>query len=140
MEVDINWLAVVLAAVSSMVVGSVWYAKGVFGSSWMKLVNLSDKQMKEWAPSALAIAFISSLVMAYVLAHVSFLSNSYFGNSFMQDALTTAFWMWLGFQALRGLMHDAFEHRPRKLSYLNMGNDFVTIMVMGLIIGWLGVS
>lgn len=138
MSVDVNWLAVVLATVSSMVVGGIWYAEGVFGKVWRGLADLDKKKMDSAAPRALTIAVMSSFVMAYVLAHVTFLSHSFFGNSFLQDALMTAFWMWLGFQGVRVVMHDAFEQRRKKLTLINMGNDFVTIMVMGLIIGLMG--
>ena len=39
----------------------------------------------------------------------------------------------------RQITHDAFEGRPVKLTVLNIGNEFVTIMVMGLVIGLFGV-
>jgi hypothetical protein len=53
----------------------------------------------------------------------------------LQDALSTAFWVWLGFTATRFITHDAFEMRPKKLTLLNISHEFVTFMVMGLIIG-----
>ncbi len=37
------WLAVVLAAVSSMVVGFIWYAKPVFGNRWMRLSGIKEE-------------------------------------------------------------------------------------------------
>lgn len=139
MDVEVNYLAVLLAAVSSMIVGMIWYAKPVFGGEWQKLVKLSDKDMKDWAPFALVVAFVSSLVMAYVLAHVTYLSNVFFGNSFLQDALTTGLWLWLGFMGIRLFMHDQFERRRKKLSVINAGNELVTIMVMALIIGLMNI-
>jgi len=138
MDVDISWLAVVLAAVSSMVVGMVWYARSLFGNAWISLAKLDKRVLEKANGTALIVAFISSLVMAYVLAHVTFLSHAYFDNSFLQDAVTTAFWMWLGFVGLRVLMHDAFEGRRKKLTMINAGNELVTIMIMGLIIGLMG--
>lgn len=140
MNVEVNYLAVVLAMLSSMVVGSVWYARSVFGNMWIKLakIDMSKGDAKDvWKP--IATTAVVSLITAYVLAHVAFLSNNYFGNSFLQDSLTTAFWMWLGFTAARFITHDAFEGRRKKLTLINIGNEFVTIMVMGLIIGLLGV-
>lgn len=71
------------------------------------------------------------------MAHVTFLSNAYFGNSYLHDALTTAFWVWLGFTAVRVLTHDLFENRPHKLTLLTVGHELVTFLVMGLIIGLL---
>lgn len=138
MEVQVNLLAVVLAMVSSMVVGMVWYAKPVFGTRWMKLVNMNDKKAKEGSTKAIGLTVVASLITAYVLAHVTYLSNSYFANSFLQDALTTAFWLWLGFVAARFITHDAFEQRPTELTVMNVVHEFVTIMIMGLVIGLIG--
>ncbi len=138
MDVEVNMLGVLLAAVSSMVVGSIWYAKGVFGAKWMKMVGMTDEKAKQGAVKAMSLTFVASLVTAYVLAHVAYLSNQYFGNDFMQDAVTTAFWLWLGFTAARMLTHDLFEGRQTKLTVMNLGNELVTLLVMGAVLGWVG--
>jgi len=137
MEVQINVWAVLLATASSMVVGSIWYAQAVFGKEWMRLANVKTPSSQDmWKP--LATTLIVSLITAYVLAHVSFIANEYFGNSFLQDAVTTSLWLWLGLTAARFITHDAFEGRRKKLTLINIGNEFVTILVMGLIIGLFG--
>lgn len=136
-DVQINMWAVLLATASSMVVGGVWYAKSVFGRQWQKLAGLTDKQMGQDAAMGLSIAVVAGFITAYVLAHVTYLSNSFFQNSFMQDALSTGFWMWLGFQATVIIVHNTFEQRRKKLTLMTIANQFVTIMVMAVIIGWL---
>lgn len=138
MDVQVNIWAVLLATVSSMVVGSIWYAKPVFGTVWGKLVKLDEKQMQKGAMKAMSQALIAGLITAYVLAHVTYLSNYFFGGSFMSNALTTAFWVWLGFAATTIVTHNAFEQKPPKLTLLAVGNQLVTLLVMGAIIGWLG--
>jgi hypothetical protein len=139
MNVEVNWLAVILATASSMVVGSIWYARSVFGDMWIKLTKQDEKKMGEGAGPAIAVTLVVSLITAYVLAHVAFLSHKYFNNSFFVDAVSTAFWVWLGFTAARMVTHDAFERRPVKLTVLNAAHELVTLVVMGAIIGWLGV-
>lgn len=139
MEVQINYLAVILAMASSMIVGSIWYARGVLGNQWIKLAKIDIKKDRGSVAKPIAITVVVSLVTAYVLAHVAYLSNQFFDNSFLQDTLTTAFWLWLGLIAARFITHDAFEGRPAKLTVINLGNEFVTIMIMGLIIGFIGV-
>ena len=141
MEVDVNYLAVLLAGVSSMVVGAIWYSRSVFGEVWMKLakVKMNGKMTTMDNVRLFGLAFLASLVMAYVLAHVTFLSNDFFGGSFLSSALTTAFWLWLGFTAVRFLTHDLFEGRPMKLTLLSAGNELATVMVMALVIGLMGV-
>lgn len=141
MEVSVNYLAVFLAAASSMAVGSVWYAQSVFGKVWMKLAKI--KMDRTSAASEMVIllggTFVASLVTAYILAHVAFLSHAFFKNaSFLQDAVMTAFWLWLGLTAARIFVHDAFESRPWKLTLLTVSHEFVTLLIMAVIIGLFG--
>jgi len=137
MTANVNLLAVVLAAVSSMVVGSLWYMPQVFGNSWTKLTK--SKMGKGAAPDKLAwmygSVFVASLITAFVLARVAFLANHYFGNSFLMDSMSTGFWLWLGFTATRLYVHDTFEERKQQLTLLNSAHELVTILVMAAIIG-----
>lgn len=139
MNVEINMVGVLLASLAAMVVGSVWYAKPVFGKSWIKLLNLDEKRMKKDAPKAMASAVLMSLLTAFVLAHVTYLSNAFYGGSFMSSAVTTAFWMWLGFQFTLVVMNGFFEQRPVKLMFINASNQLVTLLAMGLVLGAVGV-
>lgn len=138
MNVEVNYIGVLLATISSMVVGSIWYAKPVFGNMWIKLAKVDEKQMEKGGWYPIVTAILASAVLAYVLAHVAFLSNSYFQNSFLQDSLTTAFWAWLGFSAVRFITHDSFEGRRKKLTMLTISFELVTFLAMGLIIGLIG--
>jgi ABC-type Fe3+ transport system permease subunit len=137
MEVMVNWWAVILATLSSMIVGSIWYARPVFGKAWMKLAGISDKDMQKKSNVAtpIIITLVVSFLTAYILAHVTFLANHFFHNSFLQDALSTAFWLWLGFTAARVITHDVFEGRPWRLTFMTITHELVTIVVMALIIG-----
>ncbi len=140
--VEVNYLAILLAGVSSMVVGMIWYSPSVFGNTWMKLAKINRKELeahqkKNWINYV--CVFIASLFTAYILAHVTFLSHEFFDNTFMAAALGTAFWLWLGFTAARILTHDLFEMRRKKLTLLTISHELVTVMVMALIIGYMGV-
>lgn len=135
MDVQVNMWAVLLATLSTMVVGSVWYTPKVFGKRWMELTKTKPSGKMSDAVGPIAVTVVVSFISAYVLAHVAYLSNSFFQHSFLQDTLTTAFWLWLGFVAARFITHDAFEMRPWQLTTMNVAHEFVTIMVMALIIG-----
>ena len=140
MNVDINGWAVLLAALSSMVVGSLWYMPATFGKAWQRYTGVDAEKMRRSQSSGQLVwmygsVFLASLVTAYVLAHITFLANKFFGNSFMSDALQTAFWLWLGLTAARIYVHDTFEGRRKKLTLLNSAHELVTVLVMALIIG-----
>ncbi|MET0779502.1 MAG: DUF1761 domain-containing protein [Candidatus Saccharimonadales bacterium] len=135
--VEINWLAVLLATASAMVVGMIWYAKPVFGTIWMHLAGLSQERMRKNVVWPMVSAVLGSLATAYILAHVAFMAHAFFDQSFLADALTTAFWLWFGLSLTTLIIHNSFEQKPWKLTWLAAGNRFVTIMIMGLIIGLL---
>jgi hypothetical protein len=138
MDVQINTWAVILAALSSMVVGSLWYMPASFGKAWMKLSGVkpdSSKMTSGQMAWMYGSVFVASLVTAYVLAHVTWLANQFFNDGFLTDALQTAFWLWLGFTAARLYTHDVFESRRKKLTLLNAAHELTTVLVMALIIG-----
>jgi hypothetical protein len=140
MEVDINYLAVFLAGASTMVVGAIWYSKSVFGTVWSKLakVDLSKPPKAGKMAWLMSTTFLASVLTAYILAHVTALSAAFFDKTFLEAALTTGFWLWLGLVATRVYVHDAFEGRRKKLTLLTVSHELVTIMVMALVIGLMG--
>jgi L-asparagine transporter-like permease len=137
-EVQVNVLAVVLAAAASMAVGSLWYSKSIFGGIWGKLVDLTNNEQRKGAAQALIVAAISSLITAYVLAYITFMANRYLSTTYeywMTDTLQVAFWLWLGVSATTTVLHNAFEQRRARLTFLTVGYQFVSFLVMATIIG-----
>jgi Protein of unknown function (DUF1761) len=50
MQSHVNYLAVISAAVTSMIVGFVWYSQPLFGRLWMKIIgknNLSASEQEQ---------------------------------------------------------------------------------------------
>lgn len=138
MDVEVNLWAVLGGFVASMVVGSIWYSRPVFGRVWQKMVGLDDKTMREASFQPFFRMVPMALLQAYVLAHVTYLAANFLTDyTWMGAALSTAFWMWFGFQLTVIVIHDAFELRRLKLSLINAGNQLATLMAMGLVIGWL---
>jgi len=135
----VNWLAVVLATASSMVVGAIWYARPVFGRRWMKLVGLKEEDAARGAAVALIITAILAFLTALVLAGTATIVQAFYGGNFLLDTDVTAAVLWIGFTAARLITHDLFERRPSSLTILNLAHELVTIIVMALIIGAFGV-
>ena len=135
---EINWLAVVLATISSMIVGAVWYAKPVFGRTWMRLSGISEEDTQRGAALALIITFVVSFFTAAVLAGSAAIAQHFYEGNFFLNAVLTSIILWIGFTASRMLTHDLFDRRPSSLTTLNLAHELVTIVVMGLIIGAFG--
>lgn len=141
MGIAVNYFAVIVAAFSTMAVGSIWYTPKVFGNIWMKLAKVDPNQ--KMSPLDITIqfggAFLSSVITAFVLAYFAGSAYEAFGGNFLNHALLVGLLGWLGFTAVRIHVHDSFEGRRKKLTLLNISHEFVTIMVMALIIGLMNV-
>jgi uncharacterized membrane protein len=125
---------IILAAVSALVIGSVWYAKPLFGNSWMKAIGISDKDMKKSFSMAMPILVVVSLITAYVLALFIKYFHDYHGGSWYKAGVLTALLAWVGLAGSALVAHEVFEKRPKSVVFINLGNRLVTLLAMGLII------
>ena len=132
MAVEINYLAVLVAAVASMVIGGLWYSV-LFGKQWMKLMGFKAEdmsKMKTTAKQSYAIGFLSSLVMSYVLAHFV----DYTGSMTVVAGLQLGFWVWLGFTATLQLGSVLWEGKSWRLFFLNTAHSLVSLLAMAVIL------
>lgn len=132
---EINYWTVILATLSTMVVGSVWYAPKVFGTRWAKLANVSMDGSGKDAIVPIVVTVLVSFLTAWVLAGATTIAWHFYDGSYLVSALVTAILLWAGFTAARLITHDAFEGRPSGLTVMNMAHELVTVVVMAIIIG-----
>ena len=132
-QFGVNYLAVLAAAVASMVVGFLWYGP-LFGKVWIKLMNFDKKKMNEGKKKGMgknyALAFLTSLVMSYVLAHFV----GYMQAKTVADGALLGFWLWIGFFATTQLGMVMWEGKPVKLYILNTLHYLATLVVMASIL------
>lgn len=131
----INYIAVVFALLSSMIIGSVWYTPRVFGKYWMKAAGITPSGNSKDAIRPILITLVVSFITAWVLAGAVAISFNFYHGSFLVNSLVTGLILWAGFTAARFITHDAFDGRPAGLTVLNVTHELVTILVMALIIG-----
>lgn len=123
----INWLAVLLAALSSFLIGGIWY-NALFVKKWQNLTGLKEKDLQKGMGKVFAGSFILSLVMALNLAFFIGAESASFG-------LFAGFAVGLGWIAAAFGINYLFERRPFALFAINAGYNVVSASVMGLIIG-----
>ena len=142
MGVPINYLAVLAAAVSSMVVGYIWYGP-LFGKQWMAAVCPDPMQMEQMKAKMKAqggmgksygLMFVGSLLMAYTLAHALVFASTYLKAWGFSAGLMAGFWNWLGFIAPVLFSAVLWENKSMKAYVLNAGYYLVTLCVMGVIL------
>jgi hypothetical protein len=129
-DVVLNPWAILAAALSTFILGGVWYSPILFARPWMEGAGLSEEDVKNGNMSRiLGGAFVLSLVMAANLA--AFLS----GPPNLVWGMTAGALAGFGWVAMALGVIYLFERRPLKLFLVNAGYQVVAFVVMGAILG-----
>lgn len=135
--VPVNYVAILVAAVASMIIGALWYGP-LFGKLWMKLSGLSPEALgaekKKGMGWRYLLMFVGSLLMADVLAHALIFASAYLKISGVEAGFTAGFWNWLGFVAPVTLAGVLWEGKSWKFWFLNNSHYLVSLIVMGIIL------
>ncbi|HLB90147.1 MAG TPA: DUF1761 domain-containing protein, partial [Terriglobales bacterium] len=132
----VNLWSVLVAAVATMVVGFLWYSPLLFARPWMVAMGYDpeDKakleEMRKSAGKSYAIAFVASLVAAFVLGKiidVTTVDTALYG-------MKIGFAVWLGFVTTVQLTAKLFGNQPTKLYLINTGYQLVCYLAMGAIL------
>jgi hypothetical protein len=127
---DVNWIAVLLCAVSSLVLGGIWYSPMLFAKPWQRAAGLSDDEAKSGNMAMIfGLTFVLSLVAAYVFA--IFLGRN-FGLGPAIGAGASAGLCWVA--ASLGISY-LFERRPLNLWLINGGYHTLQFTLFGVILG-----
>lgn len=132
----INLWSVLVAAVAIMILGFLWYSPFLFARPWTVLMGYdpNDKakieEMQKGAGKIYGVAFVASLVSAFVLAKIIDITtvNSVFYG------MKIGFAMWLGFVTTVQLTGVLFAKQPVKLYLINTGYQLVCYLAMGAIL------
>jgi hypothetical protein len=131
--VAINVVGVLIAAIASFVVGTVWYSPALFGKKWMKLMGMKESDMKNAKKEMggmMVMTLILSVVTAFVLAHIL----KYVGAVTYMDALFVAFMVWLGFYATSLYMGVLYEKKSMEWWFIIAGNYLAGLIVMAIVL------
>ena len=129
----INYPAVIVATILHFILGGIWYGL-IFGNKFIQLMGWTDSQLKQIQSQSngkeYLIAFLSSLILVYILAHFVQYTNARSVTGGMQ----TAFWLWLGFVATTQIATVIFEGRSLGLYLLNIGYQLVACAIAGIVL------
>ncbi len=140
MNVEVNYVAVLAAAVASMAVGFLWYSPMVLGNPWMKLMGYTKSSMdkaKKGMGMMYGLSFVAALVTAYVLSHVMTFSMNYLRYDALTTGLMSGFWMWPGFVAPVQMTDVIFGGKKWELFGINTGYQLASLLVMGAVLAML---
>jgi hypothetical protein len=129
-SVDMNYLAVLVAAIVPMVLGALWYSPLLFADRWMRAVGRTREELGDAALGYLLSA-VAALVTSYALARVVRWAEV---DDLLNGALVGLL-AWLGFVATVLAVTTYFGGRPRELWLINAGYQLVALVLIGAIHG-----
>lgn len=129
----VNWLGIVLSAVSSFIIGGLWYSPLLFGKRWAKDAGVTDEQAQNSNKLKIfGLSFIFILVaavnMGFFLADpsITFKTGAFYG-------FLTGF----GWVAMAYGVSGLFEFKSWALIGIDAGYWIVILTLMGALIGGL---
>jgi hypothetical protein len=125
----INYWAILASALSTFLIGGLWYSPAVFGKAWMHENGFTEEGLKNSnMVKIFGLSFILGLIAAINLA-------MYMGDE--RRPLMGALWGFLaGFGWVATFLgtHYLFERRSFRLFLINAGYSIVALTVMGMIL------
>jgi hypothetical protein len=129
MEAQPNYLAVVVAALSTFLVGGLWYSPALFGKAWMRENGFTEEGMK-----GRSMAKIFGL--AFFLALISAINLAMFLGPENRPAMGALWGFAAGFGWVATFVgtHYLFERKSFTLFLINAGYSVVALTLMGVIL------
>lgn len=134
---EVNYLAILVCGVMSLVLGSVWYSPLMFGKKWMKYAGFTEADAKNCKKSEMArmyiCTFVAALITAYVMNYFLFL----IGSDTAVAGAEVGVLAWFGFVATGAFSSVLFEKTKFGHYLINIGYTLVQFVIMGMILaGW----
>ena len=133
---SINWLAVVVCVIVSMVLGSIWFNPKTFFPMWWQAIGKAENQgpslqnpVVMWGLTILA-AFVQAVFMS-LMVHAL---GSMMGGATLVSGALTGILLWLGFVAPSSLTNKLFANQL-KAWMIESGNHLVNYILIGAILG-----
>jgi len=126
---QLNFLAVFVAAISTFLLGSIWYAPFMFGKAWMIENGFTEDDLKGGMVKILISSLVLELFMAFNLA--AFIGSEA-DVSFGIFAGLAAGLGWVGFAM--GVTY-LFDRKSFKHWAIDAGYHTVAFTIMGAILG-----
>lgn len=127
----INYFAVLVAWIISVIIGGFWYSPMGFGKQWSKLSGV-DMMKTPKAETSRAIKFValSCLLQSFIFALI--LNNLNIGS--LLEGLIVSLVIWLGFTALTTIGNTLYQRQSWKFWWLNASYFLVVMAISGMLL------
>lgn len=127
---EINYIAVLVAALIYFVFGALWYSPLLFAKPWMESAGLSEKDVQGGS----ALIYIFPLIFYIIAAVVAAVLIKALGLTSILEGIFLAGLGWMGFLLPSMGSSMVFESRPTKLFLIYGGYHLLGFLVLGIVL------
>ena len=126
---ELNYVAILSAAISSFVIAGLWYSNTLFAKDWMEENNFTVNDLIDPKPAMIG-SFVANLVLCFGLAVLLRIAGT---TGWLAGA---AFGMIIAIliHGAAGFPNYAFERKSMRLFLIHIGNSIFGLMVAGAIL------
>lgn len=129
----INFWPILVAAIVSYIIGSLWYSPVLFGKEWTALVGITEKDLLEVQARGIWKLYIAQFVVTLISFGVLAFIISATGVRSVGDGALMAFLVWIGFNATDAAGKLLWEKKPLKLILIGSTGTLVSLVIGGVI-------
>jgi len=125
----INYWAILVSALSTFVIGGIWYSPAVLGKAWMKENGFTEETTKK-------ANMLKVFGLSFFLALISSINLAMFMGPEDKPEMGALWGFLAGFGWVATFLgtYYLFEQRSFKLFLINAGYAIVSLTVMGIIL------
>lgn len=127
----INYFAVIVAWLVSIVIGGFWYSPAGFGKQWSKLSGV-DMMKTPKAETSKAIKFVAFSCLLQSFAFALMLNS--LGVENIPQGLIASLVLWFGFTTLTTVGNTLYQRQSWKFWWLNASYFLVVMVINGVIL------
>jgi hypothetical protein len=140
-DIDINWLAVIVATIVNMLIGAAWYSPLLFLKPWTaeveKTIGKERFQLLHQAMRSKSTAIRTyglTAIGAFLVSYVMGLIVDYRVADTLAEGVLVGVVTWVGFVVTTSLNTVLFEGRSPVVYLINNANHLVGFVVTGVIL------
>ena len=129
---DLNWLAVLVAAIAYFVLGASWYIPPVFGTAWMRAAGTEMPEGQRPGPAIYLAPLITCLVASIATAMLAAAT----GSGTFSEGLVLGLVVGVGYAVTSAALGAIFDQKPEPALWflITAGYHLLGLLIVAVIV------
>jgi hypothetical protein len=123
---NINYVAVIAAAVVAVIIGFIYYSPPLFGKIMMRESHMGPKEMQK----RMGMLFVGAIISAFFASFVLEFIVKGLGVTTITEGVIVGLLVWIGFYVSMELVSMASGRNSTRLFFVNILHHLIVLLVM----------